>query len=52
MAKIIRCEDGYVARGATEDQLLDNALAHVRDAHPDLVGSITREQLLAMAVEE
>jgi hypothetical protein len=51
MTKIIRCDDGYVARGATDDELVENALAHVRDTRPELVGSITREQLLARANE-
>jgi predicted small metal-binding protein len=52
MAKIIRCEDGAVIRGDTDEELLANAQQHMRDVHPDLAGSITPEQLLAMATEE
>jgi hypothetical protein len=52
MAKIIRCEDGNVVRGETDDELFEAAMAHIRAAHPDLVGKVTREQLLAQAVEE
>jgi hypothetical protein len=52
MAKVIRCEDGAVIRGETDEELLANAQQHMRDAHPDLAGSIGPEQLLAMATEE
>jgi hypothetical protein len=51
MAKTSPCDDGYVARGETDEELVENALAHIRSAHPDLVGRVTREQLLAMAVQ-
>lgn len=51
MAQVINCECGHVVRGATEDELLANAEAHVRQDHPDLVGSVSREDLLGMAEE-
>ena len=51
MAKIINCDDGYVVRGDTDDELIANAERHLREAHPELVGKVTREQLLAQAVE-
>jgi predicted small metal-binding protein len=50
--KIINCECGQVVRGATDEELLRNAEEHVRRDHPELVGKITREDLLAMAEEE
>ncbi|MEI8406912.1 MULTISPECIES: hypothetical protein [unclassified Kribbella] len=52
MAKIIRCEDGAIVRGSTDEELLANAWKHMRDVHPDLVDSFSNEQLLAMASEE
>jgi hypothetical protein len=52
MSKVINCECGEVVRGADDDQLVANAEAHVVEAHPDLVGKITREDLLGMAEEE
>ena len=52
MAKLINCECGYVVRGQTEEELLTRAEEHVDRDHPDLVGKITREDLLAMAEEE
>jgi predicted small metal-binding protein len=51
MSYVINCECGYVVRGETEDELLDNAEAHIRDAHPDLIGKVTRDELLAQAKE-
>lgn len=49
--KIINCECGQVVRGETEEELLRNAEAHVQRDHPELVGKITREDLLAMSEE-
>jgi hypothetical protein len=50
--KLINCECGQVIRGETEEELLRNAEAHVQRDHPELVGKITREDLLAMAERE
>lgn len=52
MAKLIRCECGYVARGETDDELLAAAERHIESDHPDLVGRLGRDHLLAMAEEE
>lgn len=51
MARVIRCECGYVARGATEEELLADTDRHIRADHPDLVGRVSREDLLDMAEE-
>lgn len=51
MAKVINCECGYVVRGASDEELLQGAQAHMRDAHPDMVGKISDEDLLGMAEE-
>lgn len=51
MAKVINCECGYVARGETDDELLADAEQHVQSVHPDLVGKLSRENLLGMAEE-
>lgn len=52
MAKLINCECGYVVRGETDDELVQRAERHVEETHPDMVGKVTREDLLAMAEEE
>jgi hypothetical protein len=51
MARIINCECGRTVHGETDEEVVANAEAHVREDHPELVGSITREDLLAMAEE-
>jgi len=51
MARVIRCECGYVARGASEEELLSEADRHIRTNHPDLVGRVSRDDLLDMAEE-
>lgn len=51
MAKLINCECGQVVRGETDDELVANAEAHMRSDHPDMVGKVSREDLLGMAEE-
>ncbi len=51
MARMINCECGRTIRGETDEEVVANAEAHVRQDHPELVGSITRDDLLAMAEE-
>lgn len=51
MSKVINCDDGVVVRGATDAELLSNARKHIAEAHPDMVGKLSDEQLLGMAVE-
>jgi len=47
--KVINCECGLVCEGETEEELLANAERHVQEQHPELVGKISRDDLLAMA---
>jgi predicted small metal-binding protein len=49
MAKIMRCDCGYVIRGETDDELVANVQKHAREVH-DM--ELTREQVLAMAQQE
>ena len=51
MAKLINCECGQVVRGADDDELVANAEAHINRDHPEMVGKVTREDLLGMAEE-
>jgi predicted small metal-binding protein len=51
MAKVFECEDGFVARGEDDDELIANVERHVAEAHPDLVGKLSREEILATAEE-
>jgi predicted small metal-binding protein len=51
MAYTITCNCGYVIRGSTEEDVVQSAQEHIQDAHPDLVGKISAEDLVAMAEE-
>ena len=49
MAKVFECErDGEVIRGENDDELVANVERHVAHAHPDLVGKLSRDEILAM----
>ena len=53
MAKVFECErDGQVIRGETDAELVANVERHVTESHPDLVGKLHREDILASAKEE
>jgi predicted small metal-binding protein len=52
MAMFIKCECGYVARGQGEDQVIEMIQAHMRQDHPDLLDSVTRDDLLGWIERE
>lgn len=52
MAFVLECTCGYRIRGSSEDEFVDNAYAHARTAHPDLVATLDRTNLLSMAQVE
>ncbi|HEX6711924.1 MAG TPA: DUF1059 domain-containing protein [Thermoleophilaceae bacterium] len=49
--KVIPCICGYTVRGEDEDELLRNAQEHLKADHPELVGKVSRADLLAQAEE-
>ncbi len=49
MSKVINCECGQVVRGETDDELVAKVEEHVRSDHTELVGKMSREDILAMA---
>jgi predicted small metal-binding protein len=52
MPKQFECEmDGVVISGADEDELVSNVERHITEAHPELVGKVSREDILAAAKE-
>ncbi len=51
MAKRITCTCGVVVTGQDDDQLWQNAQRHISSDHPDLVGKVRREDILAQAEE-
>lgn len=51
MAKVIRCQCGFLGRGETAEEAAAVIEAHMREDHPELVGKVAREDLVAMAEE-
>jgi len=45
MARAIRCECGFLARGDTDDDVVDVIRDHMRVDHPDLYASVDRADL-------
>lgn len=52
MSKVINCECGEVLRAVSDDELVQNVERHVGESHPELVGKMSREDVLAMAEEQ
>lgn len=52
MGKVINCECGVTLRAESDDDLVAQAERHIGDQHPEMVGTMSREDLLAMAEEE
>ena len=52
MGRVINCECGEVIRADDDDELVAQVAAHGGRDHPDLVGKLSREDVLAMSAEE
>ena len=46
MARVIRCECGFVASGVTDDDVIAGIREHMRTDHPALLDTVGREDLL------
>jgi len=46
MARIIRCECGYVAAGETDDEVITAIRGHMTTDHPALLESVTTADLI------
>jgi predicted small metal-binding protein len=51
MAKQVNCPCGETVRGETDDELVTNVEGHMQDKHPEMVGTMSRDQILDMAQE-
>jgi predicted small metal-binding protein len=51
MAKQVNCPCGQTITGEGDDELVTNVEAHIQSDHPDMVGTMSREQILGMAEE-
>ena len=52
MAYVYSCDCGYVARDETADEFVADIEAHIDRAHPDMIGKLSREDILALAEEQ
>ena len=52
MAKLIRCECGFVARGSSDDQVVSMIRGHMATDHPALLESVSRQDLLGWILVE
>jgi predicted small metal-binding protein len=46
VARQVKCECGYVARGETDDDVLANIRNHMSTDHPELLDQVSDEQIL------
>lgn len=51
MTKVVHCPCGTDVEGDSDDELVGNVETHVAENHPDMVGKMSREQILEMAEE-
>jgi predicted small metal-binding protein len=51
MSKVVHCPCGTDVQGESDDELVGNVERHVQESHPDMVGQMSREQILEMAHE-
>ena len=52
MPKVVHCECGIRISGETDDELVETLESHIAEFHPELVGNMDREQMLAMSEEQ
>lgn len=51
MAFVYSCDCGYVARDDTAAEFVADIERHIGTTHPDMVGKLDRDDILALAEE-
>jgi hypothetical protein len=51
MAFVYSCDCGYVGRGETAEDFVTVIEHHVEVTHPEMVGKLSRDDILALAEE-
>jgi predicted small metal-binding protein len=46
MAKVIRCECGFVVRGASDDEVIGAIRGHLASDHPALVDTVSHDDIV------
>lgn len=49
--KVINCECGYIAKGDSDEQVVDKIRAHMREDHPALYAQVPREDIFGWIEE-
>jgi len=49
--KVVHCECGTDVEAESDDELVTKVEQHVSESHPEMVGKMSREQILGMAEE-
>jgi predicted small metal-binding protein len=52
MAKVINCECGFVARGNSDEKVVEVIRGHMTTDHPDLLASVDPQDLYGWIQEE
>lgn len=52
MAKLIRCECGFVARGESDDQVVGVIRGHMATDHPEVLAAVSQDDLLSWVQAE
>lgn len=47
MARLIKCECGYVARGETDDEVVRDVRRHLESQHPQLAASVSSQDIVS-----
>jgi predicted small metal-binding protein len=50
--KLIRCECGYVARGDSDDEVVELIRSHMATDHPALLASVSTDDLFSWVQAE
>jgi len=51
MAKVIHCPCGTDVQGESDNELVTNVEQHIQEKHPDMVGKMSRDDILEQAHE-
>ena len=51
MSLVVHCPCGTDVSGETEDELVSAVESHVESDHPDMVGKMSREEIIGSAHE-
>jgi predicted small metal-binding protein len=52
VSKVVNCECGEVVRAESEEELVASVEAHVGRNHPEMVGKLSRDDILGMSEED